>query len=46
LGSSRLLKKLQKHPMTAAGLRAVRNRMRRLRPIEFEESGFGMHVRT
>jgi hypothetical protein len=46
LFESALLLELQKHPMTAAGLRAVRNRMRRLRPIEFEESGFGMHVRT
>ena len=46
LFESALLLELQKHPLTAAGLRAVRSRMRRARPIEFVESGFRMHVRT
>lgn len=36
---------LQKHPMTAKGLRSVRNAMRRCRPVEYRESGFALHLR-
>lgn len=37
---------LQKHPMNATGMRKVRNAMKRMRPVEFEASGFNMHVRA
>jgi predicted dehydrogenase len=33
-------------PMTATGMRMVRIAMKRMRPVEFEASGFNMHVRT
>jgi hypothetical protein len=41
-----LLLELQKHPMTASGLRSVRNAMRRSRPLEYAASGFAIHIRS
>ena len=41
-----LLLELQKQPLTAAGLRRVRNAMRRTRPIEYRQSGFAIHIRA
>lgn len=39
------LVELQKHPLTRAGLTKVRNSMRRMRPVEFRDSGFAIHLR-
>ena len=41
-----LLLELQKHPMTASGLRGVRNAMRRSRPLEYAASGFAIYIRS
>jgi hypothetical protein len=41
-----LLLEMQKHPGTRKGLLAVRNAMRRLRPLECRKSGFVMHLRA
>jgi len=41
-----LMLELQKHPMTAAGIRAVRSAIRRSRPRDVEQSGFAIHVRS
>lgn len=40
------LLELQKHPLNARGLRAVRASMRRHRPVEYRESGFVIHIRA
>lgn len=40
-----LLLELQKHPMTARGLRAVRLTLRRTRPVDFRATGFALHIR-
>lgn len=39
------LLELQKQPLTARGLRAVRTAMRRLRPVETRDWGFRLHIR-
>ncbi len=39
------LLELQKHPLTAKGLRALRSALRKQRPVEYRDSGFAIHVR-
>ena len=40
------LLELQKHPLTAPGVRAAQAALRRARPREFRAAGFGVHVRA
>lgn len=40
-----LMLEMQKHPATRRGMTALRNTMRRMRPLECRRSGFVMHIR-